>query len=40
MTLPVQLTEVAKAMARPLVEAGNISLNKIQTIGPKLEQFV
>ena len=37
MTFPVQLTEVAKAMARPLLEAGKISLSKIQTIGPKLK---
>ena len=36
MTLPVQLTDVAKAIARPLLEAGKISLRRIQTTGPKL----
>jgi len=37
-TFPSQLTEVAKAMARPFVEAGNISLSKTQTTGPKLKE--
>ncbi len=37
MTFPVQLTDVAKAMALPLLEAGKISLRRIQTIGPKLQ---
>lgn len=37
-TFASQLTEVAKAIARPFVEAGNISLSNIHTTGPKLKE--